>query len=165
MYIWLISHPFINLTLAWLFSCKFAVYFQNSFSSEHLWRPSFGNWKIACWKPWQTIQLTNTCSKSTLEALEKDVILPSLPSFWCFYCWLLTYFTPFSSVSIVDFDKVNVNWALFMNTTSLQSDAFFTILIFLNFPFLVIVENPLPYLLALRYKSLVGNLLNTEQLL
>ena len=27
----------------------------------------------------------------------------SLTSFWYFYCWLWTYFTPFSSVSIVDF--------------------------------------------------------------
>ena len=31
-------------------------------------------------------------------------------SFWCFYCWLWTYFTPFSSVSIVDFEQANVNW-------------------------------------------------------
>ena len=26
-----------NSTLAWIFSCKFAVYFQNNFSWEHLW--------------------------------------------------------------------------------------------------------------------------------
>ena len=26
-----------NRTLAWVFSCKFASYFQNSFSEEHLW--------------------------------------------------------------------------------------------------------------------------------
>ena len=25
-----------NLTLAWMFSCKFAAYFQNTFSLEHL---------------------------------------------------------------------------------------------------------------------------------
>ena len=30
--------------------------------------------------------------------------------FRCFHCYLLTYFTPFSSVSIVDFDQVNVSW-------------------------------------------------------
>ena len=27
-----------------------------------------------------------------------------------FYCWLWTYFTPFSSVSIVDFKQVTVSW-------------------------------------------------------
>ena len=26
-----------NLTLAWVFSCKFAAYFQNTFSQKHLW--------------------------------------------------------------------------------------------------------------------------------
>ena len=26
-----------NQTLAWVFSCKFAAYFQNIFSLEHLW--------------------------------------------------------------------------------------------------------------------------------
>ena len=26
-----------NRTSAWVFSCKFAVYFQNTFSLEHLW--------------------------------------------------------------------------------------------------------------------------------
>ena len=29
-------------------------------------------------------------------------------SFWCCSCSLWLYFTPFSSVSIVDFEKVNV---------------------------------------------------------
>ena len=29
-----------NHILARLFSCKFALYFQNTFSKEHLWRPS-----------------------------------------------------------------------------------------------------------------------------
>ena len=26
-----------NLTLVWMFSCKFAAYFQNTFFQEHLW--------------------------------------------------------------------------------------------------------------------------------
>ena len=26
-----------NHTSAWVFSCNFAVYFQNTFSEEHLW--------------------------------------------------------------------------------------------------------------------------------
>ena len=30
--------------------------------------------------------------------------------FWCFYCWFWTYFTPFSSVSIVDSEQVNISW-------------------------------------------------------
>ena len=34
----------------------------------------------------------------------------SLTSFRCFYCWLWTYFTPFSSVSIINFEQVNVSW-------------------------------------------------------
>ena len=38
--------------------------------------------------------------------------------FWSFYCKLRTYLTPFSSVSIFDFEQVNVNWELskFCNT-------------------------------------------------
>ena len=31
-------------------------------------------------------------------------------SFWCFYCKLWTYFTPCSSVSIVNFEHVNADW-------------------------------------------------------
>ena len=41
-------------------------------------------------------QLTFTCSKSSIETLEKDVKL----------VW--THFTPFSRVSIVVFEQVNV---------------------------------------------------------
>ena len=35
-------------------------------------------------------------------------IYTSISSFWCLYCLLWTYFTPFSSASIVDFEQVNV---------------------------------------------------------
>ena len=28
----------------------------------------------------------------------------------CFYCLLWTYFTPFSSISVVDFEQVNISW-------------------------------------------------------
>ena len=31
-----------------------------------------------------------------------------MTSFWCFYCQLRLYFTP--SVSIVDFEQVNICW-------------------------------------------------------
>ena len=34
----------------------------------------------------------------------------SLTLLWCFYCQLWSYFTPFSSVSIADFEQVNVSW-------------------------------------------------------
>ena len=30
-----------NHTSAWVFSCKFAAYFQNTFSQEHLWKAAF----------------------------------------------------------------------------------------------------------------------------
>ena len=32
-------------TLAWMFSCKFATYFQNTFSYEHLWVAASVGWK------------------------------------------------------------------------------------------------------------------------
>ena len=31
-----------NRTLAWVFSCKFAAYFQNTFSQEQLWMAASG---------------------------------------------------------------------------------------------------------------------------
>ena len=31
-----------NQTSAWVFSCKFTAYFQNTFPSEHLWRAASG---------------------------------------------------------------------------------------------------------------------------
>ena len=34
----------------------------------------------------------------------------SLALFWIFYCYFWTYFTPFSSVSIVDCEQINVSW-------------------------------------------------------
>ena len=32
-----------NHTSAWVFSCKFAAYFQKTFLQEHLWRAASGN--------------------------------------------------------------------------------------------------------------------------
>ena len=37
----------------------------------------------------------------------------TMASFWCLYCKLWTYFTPCYSVSIVNFEQVNVGWVLF----------------------------------------------------
>ena len=33
-------------------------------------------------------------------------------SFWCIYCQLWTYFTPCSSVFIVNFEQVNAGWVM-----------------------------------------------------
>ena len=39
-----------NHTSAWVFSCKFATYFQNTFPYEHLWIATSDCWKdIAIW--------------------------------------------------------------------------------------------------------------------
>ena len=54
-------------------------------------------------KKTQTLtQLTFTCSKSTIETLEKGAKYVN--------CQLWTYIAPSSSVSIVDFKEVNVSW-------------------------------------------------------
>ena len=36
--------------------------------------------------------------------------MTSMTLFLCFYCYLRTYLTPFSNVSIVNFEQVNVSW-------------------------------------------------------
>ena len=64
-----------------------------------------------------TTQVRFTCSKTIIETLAKKVWnmfkvnnkntrTTSLASFWRFYCLLWTYFTPFTSVSINDFEQV-----------------------------------------------------------
>ena len=40
----------------------------------------------------------------------KDTRAMSLASFWLLYCYLWTYFTPCSSVSIVNFEHVIAGW-------------------------------------------------------
>ena len=32
-----VKQLYLNRTVVWVFSCKFAAYFQNTFSQEHLW--------------------------------------------------------------------------------------------------------------------------------
>ena len=46
----------------------------------------------------------------------KNIWTRSMTSFWCFYFWLLTYFTPFSSAFIVNFEQLNVNWVVISNS-------------------------------------------------
>ena len=53
------------------------------------------------------------CLNSAIETLEKGVTYVEkdfIDVIQVFYCWLLTYFTPFSSVSVVDFKQVNFSW-------------------------------------------------------
>ena len=45
------------------------------------------------------------CSKLAIKIPERR-----LASFWYLYCYLLTYFTPCSSVYIVNFEQVNAGW-------------------------------------------------------
>ena len=45
----------------------------------------------------------------------------SMMLFCCLYKQLLTYFTPFSSVSIVDFEQVNICWKYSLLALSLLS--------------------------------------------
>ena len=49
----------------------------------------------------------------------KNTGTTSLTSFRCFYCWLWTYFTVFSSISIVDFKQVNVSGKLIIRDLEL----------------------------------------------
>ena len=44
------------------------------------------------------------------KVIEKNTRTISITSFWWFYCKLLTYFTLFSSVFVVDFEHVSVYW-------------------------------------------------------
>ena len=43
----------------------------------------------------------------------KDTRTTSMVLFWCLYCQLSTYFTPFSSVSIVTFQHVIAGWSVY----------------------------------------------------
>ena len=40
-----------NYTLSWVFSCNFAVYFQNNFSYEHLWTAASVYYMVCCQFP------------------------------------------------------------------------------------------------------------------
>ena len=40
----------------------------------------------------------------------KDTKTTPLASFWCLYCYFGTYFTPYSSVPIVNFEHVITDW-------------------------------------------------------
>ena len=69
-----------------------------------------------------TSQPAITCSNLTIKTLEqgvkyvqinnKDTRTTPFASFWFLYCSLWTYFTPCSSISIVNFQQVNAGWGL-----------------------------------------------------
>ena len=50
-----------NHTSSWVFSCKFAVYFQNTFHEEHLWMAasSFHNKCFHMWLPIKWYHISN----------------------------------------------------------------------------------------------------------
>ena len=74
--------------------------FSNVVTKELFERGNFEEFEK---KKTQTLtQLKFTCSKSTIEALEKGARYVNY-QFW-------TYFTPSFSVSTVDFKQVNVSW-------------------------------------------------------
>ena len=63
--------------------------------------------------PWHTF----TCSKSRIETPKKRMEnmikvnnKDTRTMFECLCCWLWAYFTPFPSVSIVEFEHVNIYW-------------------------------------------------------
>ena len=55
------------------------------------------------------------------ELTIKTTKTTSTTSFWGFYCYLWTYFTPFSSVYIVDFAQKNVSWNIFKKIIYISS--------------------------------------------
>ena len=46
---------------------------------------------------------------------DKRIAMTSMMLFWCLYCQLWTHFTPFSNVSLVDFEQAHVCWIIFEN--------------------------------------------------
>ena len=58
-------------------------------------------------------QLTFTCSKSTIETLEKSMKYVRSRS-GVFIVNFVHIFTPFSNVSIVNFEQVNVSWVMIL---------------------------------------------------
>ena len=59
------------------------------------------------------------CSKLRIKIANGVVLVSS--SFWYLYCWLGTYFTPFSSVSIANFEHVIADWASFQLDPALSN--------------------------------------------
>ena len=71
-------------------------------SHQCMWKFEIPRWREL---NWAITQLTFTCSKSTIETIEKGV--KHVQSYQ-----LTLYFTSFSSVSIADFEQTNISWEL-----------------------------------------------------
>ena len=56
------------------------------------------------------LKVNNRNIRASCEICSKLTVKTPLASFWCFYRLLLTYFTTFSNVSIVNFKKASVGW-------------------------------------------------------
>ena len=61
------KYDYWNLTSAWVFSCKFAAYFQNTFSQEHLWVVASVEYK-----PPMQLTFSNNIIVSSKEIFSKD---------------------------------------------------------------------------------------------
>ena len=84
-----------NHTSAWVFSCKFAAYFQNTFSKEHLWMaaPGLGrtkvNLKLTCIFPAENTTPIRRCPKRISVRYMWDLFLeecdntPHPSKLWC----------------------------------------------------------------------------------
>ena len=79
---------YLNHTSAWVFCCKFAACFQNTFSYEHLWRsasePRFKHNFKSCINPQCTCSLYIESASQTLS--------PALPSLFRLTYFLLRWF-------------------------------------------------------------------------
>ena len=107
------SFPPKNGTLKFMFSAKFRLFLKKYMTP---WQIKITPWTLERLAP-VNIYLFRVNNKNTRKRYEnlfkvnnKDTRTTSMTLFWCFYCELLTYFTPFSSVSIVDFEQVSVGW-------------------------------------------------------
>ena len=65
-----------NHTSAWVFSCKFAAYFQNIFSEEHLWTPASDRLSLTIYLIFNFFLSEAKIAKNPLSSLHwSDLIL------------------------------------------------------------------------------------------
>ena len=64
---------------------------------------------------WVSIRLPLIESTSLKNYQQQQKNSNDVNVFWCLYCQLWTHFTPFSNVSIVDFEQAHVCWIILEN--------------------------------------------------
>ena len=78
------------------------------YNADNIWRENIPKISTDITMRWNIdfniTQPAITCSKLTIKT--------PLASFWYLYCQLWTYFTPYCSVSVVNFEQVNVGWEI-----------------------------------------------------